>query len=70
MKRTTIHISAAIALLFPRCRTPGQKRASCEKGEGTSIVFTATGTEPRRDSHRRHPLPQRMADGRRAERQF
>ena len=47
MKRTTIHISAAIALLlgFAAC-TQDEAGFLPEGAEGTSIVFTATGLNP------------------------
>ena len=47
MKRTTIHISAAIALLlgFAAC-TQDEAGFLPEGAEGTPIVFTATGLNP------------------------
>lgn len=47
MKRTTIHISAALALLlgFAAC-TQDEAGFLPEGAEGTSIVFTATGLNP------------------------
>ena len=47
MKRTTIHISAAIALLlgFAAC-TQDEAGFLPEGAEGTPIVFTATGLKP------------------------
>ena len=47
MKRTTIHISAAIALLFDLAACTQDEAGFLPEGaEGTSIVFTATGLNP------------------------
>ena len=47
MKRTTIHISAAIALLFALAACTQDEAGFLPEGaEGTSIVFTATGLNP------------------------
>ena len=47
MKRTTIHISAALALLFGLAAcTQDEAGLLSEGAEGTSIVFTATGLNP------------------------
>lgn len=47
MKRTNIHISAAIALLLGLAAcTQGEAGFLPEEAEGTSIVFTATGLNP------------------------
>lgn len=47
MKRTTIHIFAAIALLFALAAcTQDEAGLLSEGAEGTSIVFTATGLNP------------------------
>ncbi len=58
MKRTTIHISAAIALLLGLAACTQDEAGFLPEGaEGTPIVFHRHGAEPRRDSHRRHPCP-------------
>ena len=47
MKRTTIHIFAAIALLFALAACTQDEAGFLPEGaEGTSIVFTATGLNP------------------------
>ena len=47
MKRTTIHIFAAIALLFALAACTQDEAGFLSEGtEGTSIVFTATGLNP------------------------
>lgn len=47
MKRTTIHISAAIALLFGLAACTQDEAGFLPEGaEGTPIVFTATGLKP------------------------
>ena len=47
MKRTTIHTSAAIALLFALAACTQDEAGFLPEGaEGTSIVFTATGLNP------------------------
>jgi len=47
MKRTTIHISAAIALLFALAACTQDEAGFLSEGaEGTPIVFTATGLNP------------------------
>ena len=47
MKRTNIHIFAAIALLFALAACTQDEAGFLPEGaEGTSIVFTATGLNP------------------------
>lgn len=47
MKRTTIHISAAIALLLGLAACTQDEAGFLPEGaEGTPIVFTATGLKP------------------------
>ena len=47
MKRTTIHISAALALLLGLAACTQDEAGFLPEGaEGTSIVFTATGLNP------------------------
>ena len=47
MKRTTIHISAAIALLLGLAACTQDEAGFLPEGaEGTPIVFTATGLNP------------------------
>ena len=47
MKRTTIHIFAALALLFALAACTQDEAGFLPEGaEGTSIVFTATGLNP------------------------
>lgn len=47
MKRTTIHISAALALLLGLAACTQDEAGFLPEGaEGTPIVFTATGLKP------------------------
>lgn len=47
MKRTTIHISAALALLLALAACTQDEAGFLPEGaEGTPIVFTATGLNP------------------------
>ena len=58
MKRTTIHISAALALLLGIAACTQDEAGFLPEGaEGTPIVFTATGLNPAATAPRRQPPP-------------
>lgn len=64
MKRTTIHIFAALALLLGIAACTQDEAGFLPEGaEGTSIVFTATGLNPVATATI-GPVPQRTAIGR------
>ena len=64
MKRTNIHIFAAIALLFALAACTQDEAGFLPEGaEGTPIVFTATGLNPAATAIP-PPVPQRTAIGR------
>ena len=58
MKRTTIHIFAAIALLLGLAACTQDEAGFLPEGGGRHIHrLHRHGAESRRDSHRRHPCP-------------
>ena len=64
MKRTTIHIFAALALLLGLAACTQDEAGFLPEGaEGTSIVFTATGLNPAATAPSA-PVPLWMAIGR------